>query len=156
MFCTNLRKRPEFAPILPSLLSSKAPQWRGSSPLLSQTRKTNPHPEKTLETHDIALSLPRGDTQPDYFRLLLLSASDSEPLERIERIFHLTGGRQVGVVFLLKEQFSKGKRNGMVAYLNLQARFVTATLVFWDISTQQQNLTKSQRTASSHQHSNSH
>lgn len=123
MFCTTLRRRPEFAPILPSLTSSQSPKWQGTSTLnLKIIDKTNCYKEKSLDSYDIALPLPRGNTKPDLYRLLLLSESDIEPISRIERLCHITGGRQIGVVFLLKEQFTKG--NGMMAYLNLQARFV--------------------------------
>jgi hypothetical protein len=81
--------------------------------------------EQTLENHDMAIPVPRhkGDHQ-EFFRLLLLSPADIQPLEpamaRIERLYHQTGGRQVGIVFLMQEKSSGG--NGTISYMNLQSR----------------------------------
>jgi hypothetical protein len=54
----------------------------------------------------------------------LLSAADLSPSQdgwtRIERLSHLTGGDNVGIVFLL-QQTSPGE-NGIVPYMDLQAR----------------------------------
>jgi hypothetical protein len=56
--------------------------------------------------------------------MLLLSASDMQSsangLARIERLYHLDGGHQVAVVFLIDNQGTK--ENGVKAYMELQAR----------------------------------
>jgi hypothetical protein len=82
--------------------------------------------EKFLETHDLTLTLPKyqQEEKQQFFRLLLLSASDiSDPataLPRVERLYHLAGGRHVGIIFLLQEKTSGN--NGTFGYMNLQAR----------------------------------
>jgi hypothetical protein len=81
--------------------------------------------EKSLVTHDIALPSSRTGGRVG-FRLLLLSTSDLRPPQdgwsRIERFLHLTGGRDVGIVFLLQETSSS--ENGIIPYMELQARYV--------------------------------
>lgn len=58
--------------------------------------------------------------------MLLLSASDvrspAAGWARIERLYHLDGGRHVGIVFLLHE--TGPKDDGIDAYMELQARWV--------------------------------
>jgi len=43
-------------------------------------------------------------------------------MARIERLYHLTGGRQVGIIFLLQEKSPNG--SGTIPYMNLQCRLV--------------------------------
>jgi hypothetical protein len=80
----------------------------------------------TLETHDLAIPLPRRGQrdQIEYFRVVLLSSLELQPLTtamaRIERLYHSSGGRHVGVVFLLNEKSPKG--NGTIDYMSLQAK----------------------------------
>ena len=82
--------------------------------------------EKSLETYHIAVPVPRRNDRSSQVRMLLLSASDlrspDDGLARIERLYHLDGGHHVGIVFLLNER--GGKENGMIAYMELQARCV--------------------------------
>ncbi|RDL36794.1 Uncharacterized protein BP5553_06146 [Venustampulla echinocandica] len=86
--------------------------------------------EKQLETHDLAIPLPKcyQDSDQEVFRMLVLSPSDvqppANPMPRIERLYHQTGGRQVGIIFLLQEKASRG--GGFVAYMNLQASLFSA------------------------------
>jgi hypothetical protein len=82
--------------------------------------------EQTLQTYDLAIPLPQyqqGDQQ-EFFRLILLSSSDLQTpkaeMDRIERLYHQTGGRHVGIVFLLQENAPIG--NGTIAFMKLQAR----------------------------------
>jgi hypothetical protein len=60
----------------------------------------------------------------EYFRMILLSISDLQPLTtamaRIERVYHCSGGKYVGVVFLLNEK--SPRINGTVDFMNLQAK----------------------------------
>lgn len=85
--------------------------------------------EKSLKTHDIALSIRHsGRSQEDgLFRFIVLSAFDLKPpsfvLERIERLQHITGSNQVGIVFLLQEKDQKG--NGMSEFMDLQSRYTS-------------------------------
>ncbi|KAK0126481.1 hypothetical protein ONS95_008078 [Cadophora gregata] len=106
MFCTSLRKRPEWATVPNVLLSSQKPRWR----------------EQSLTTHDLAIPVPNGDGPLDTFLFLTLSPSDTQPpasaLARIQHLYHHTGGRNVGIVFLLNEKIAKG--NGTIALMDLQ------------------------------------
>ncbi|PMD24925.1 hypothetical protein NA56DRAFT_668815 [Hyaloscypha hepaticicola] len=112
MFCSSLRNRPEWSTAPATLLSAGQPRWQ----------------EKTLETQDLAIPLPRRGQreQPEYFRMILLSSSDLQPqgteMARIERLYHSNGGRHVGVIFLLNEKSPKG--NGTIEFMNLQARLL--------------------------------
>ena len=84
-------------------------------------------PEKRLETHDIAIPLPqtRPQDENELFRIILLSATDVSPpekaLDRMERLYHQTGGRHVGIMFLIRETHSQG--DGTRGFMSLQARY---------------------------------
>ncbi|TAQ86048.1 hypothetical protein B7494_g5628 [Chlorociboria aeruginascens] len=105
MFCSSLRKRPEWASLPATLLSSSNPRWQ----------------EQSLETHDLAIPIPTLQQEKGLFHVLLLSSEDIQPsgdsMPRIERLYHQFGGCHVGIVFLL-EQTSKGT----VSLMNLQIR----------------------------------
>ncbi|KAJ8070013.1 hypothetical protein OCU04_000416 [Sclerotinia nivalis] len=79
--------------------------------------------ETTLNTHDVSLPIcPSKEDEREFFRVLLLSSSDMRPSAnisaRIERLYHQTGGRNVGIIFLLHGKGSSD--NGMKEYMNLQ------------------------------------
>ena len=82
--------------------------------------------ERSLETHDLAFTLPkyRQEDKQQFFRLLLLSSSDladsTTTVSRIERLYHQSGGRHVGIVFLVSEK--KPGNNGTFGYVNLQVK----------------------------------
>jgi hypothetical protein len=63
-------------------------------------------------------------------RMLLLSISDLRPpfdsWGRIERLYHLNGGRLVGIVFLLDA--ASGHEDSIVAYMDLQAKYYHLSL----------------------------
>ncbi|OBT76238.1 hypothetical protein VF21_04993 [Pseudogymnoascus sp. 05NY08] len=105
MFCSSLRKRPQWESVPSNLLSIPAPTWQ----------------EKTLNTHDIAVPLHESGEHKHYMRFLLLSASDldaqEEVVKRIERLSLFNEGQHVGIVFLLKE---KDGKNGFTKYIQLQ------------------------------------
>ncbi|TVY45122.1 hypothetical protein LOCC1_G002608 [Lachnellula occidentalis] len=112
-FCTSLRKRIEWADIPAKLLAEQQLRWQ----------------EQSLETHDLAIQVPRHNREHrELFRLLLLSASDLEhpgtAMTRIERLYHQTGGRKVGIIFLLQEKSPNG--NGTISYMNLQCSLLSA------------------------------
>ncbi|TVY83349.1 hypothetical protein LSUE1_G000994 [Lachnellula suecica] len=136
MFCTSLRKRSEWATLPAELLAAKQSKWKESS----------------LETHDLAIPVPSKDDYQDWFRLLLLSSTDLQTLDptmaRIERLYHQTGGRQVGIVFLLQENISKG--NATIAYMNLQSNLLSSSfempiIPLFSLQTLQDTLFKFQR-----------
>ncbi|TVY57111.1 hypothetical protein LCER1_G000796 [Lachnellula cervina] len=113
LFCTSLRKRSEWADVPAKLLAEQSLRWQ----------------EQSLETHDLAIQVPRHNSDNrEFFRLLLLSTSDVEhpgtAMARIERLYHQTGGRQVGIIFLLQEKSPNG--NGTISYMNLQSSLLSA------------------------------
>jgi len=128
MFCISLRKRKEWAAVPPALLAVQQPKWTGEVFLgiVSRLADLDLNPEQSLDNHDMAIPVPqhRGDHQ-EFFRLLLLSSADIQPLEptmaRIERLYHQTGGRQVAIVFLMQDS-----GNGAISYMSLQYRYVNS------------------------------
>ncbi|KAK1955908.1 hypothetical protein LY78DRAFT_707935 [Colletotrichum sublineola] len=104
MFCSSLRKRPEWIPAIPLLA--------GSTLRLQESR---------LSTHDLALPLPQQQQQGRFLRLVLLSPKDvgaAATEERLERLFNLDGGRDAAVIFLLDQE---GQRtNPTEAFMTLQ------------------------------------
>ncbi|EPE32399.1 hypothetical protein GLAREA_07532 [Glarea lozoyensis ATCC 20868] len=140
-FCTTLRKRKEWNTLPATLLGDPKRQWQ----------------EKTLETHDLALALSRysQEDNQEFFRLLLLSSSDlldpTTSTTRIERLFHQSGGRNVGIIFLLHDK-APGK-TGTIGYMNLQANilgvFDMPILPLYSIASFQQTLDKFRRAVSS-------
>ena len=74
-----------------------------------------------IETHDLAIPIP---PQNDIFRLILISSADIQCpgnyMDRIERLYHQTGGRHVGIVFLVRDAISR--ENGMRSLMTLQAK----------------------------------
>ncbi|KAG4438176.1 hypothetical protein IFR05_006344 [Cadophora sp. M221] len=119
MFCTSLRKRSEWATVPSTLLSSQNPRWK----------------EKSLKTHDIAIPVPqfKHDESRTLFFLLALSSSDlqdpASAMERIQHLYHHTGGRNAGILFLLNEKTPKG--NGTIAMMNLQVRYNNYSLLLF-------------------------
>lgn len=126
MFCTTLRKRPEWSHLIPLLSQNQTPRWQGESIYTGCPSSINNDTERLLETHDIALPSKRPAGQPDFFRIALLSASDMQSkestMDRLERLSNLTGGKDVGVVFLLA---SSPRVNGMIAYMQLQIEYAS-------------------------------
>ncbi|KAI9640990.1 hypothetical protein NHQ30_010417 [Ciborinia camelliae] len=93
MFCSSLRRRKEWSTLPSTLLVEKMLKWR----------------EETLNTHDLSLPIPPiEEGKQEFCHVLLLSSSDMEQRAnvsaRIERLYHQTGGRNVGIVFLLHEK----------------------------------------------------
>ncbi|KAK2042605.1 hypothetical protein LZ31DRAFT_469995 [Colletotrichum somersetense] len=108
MFCSSLRKRPEWTPAIP-LLTGSTPRlqgrWNAKPPSSSWSHPLTRTTESNLSTHDIAFPLPQQ--QGRFFRLVLLSPKDvgtAATEERLERLFNLDGGRDAAVVFSLHQQ----------------------------------------------------
>lgn len=63
--------------------------------------------------------------EQEFFRVLLLSSVDMQPIAnvsaRVERLYHQTGGRNVGIIFLLREK--DGNDNGLKEFMELQIRY---------------------------------
>jgi hypothetical protein len=97
---------------------SRGREYNRGNPLLTTTT------EQTLGTHDIAIPLPqpRQQDQKEFFRIMLLSSVDVHPtanvMGRIERLYHQTGGRHVGIVFLMDHSISR--EEGVRALMSLQ------------------------------------
>ncbi|RYO89057.1 hypothetical protein DL764_008635 [Monosporascus ibericus] len=79
-------------------------------------------PETKLDTHDIALPLPQAAGQPQRVLcaiLLIPTEVGSEATRaRLERLYHLNGGRDVAVVFLLKHE--DGQESPTATLMRLQ------------------------------------
>lgn len=82
--------------------------------------------ETALNTHDIAIPLPRTDGEGNYVRMLLLTVSDikspDKGWKRIERLYHLHGGHNVAIVLLIAGESTK--EEGVHSYMDLEARYV--------------------------------
>ncbi|KAJ9157958.1 hypothetical protein NKR23_g511 [Pleurostoma richardsiae] len=109
MFCASLRKRRDWAPAIPVFLKGEERKWQ----------------ERLLTTHDVAVPLSNRSQQSpqELFRFVVLSASDlaspSETEQRIDRLYNLTGGSNVGLVFLL------GEGGDMSGFMQLQLSILT-------------------------------
>ena len=116
MFCTSLRRRPSFAPVISKLTGPQNLGLKGMAPLAKETwlRTLTGQPESQLNTHDLALPIaanadPKRSSLTATRRLRVLlfspSATTSEKLqqtvERIRRFAALTGGQDLAIVFLL-------------------------------------------------------
>ncbi|KAI2614636.1 uncharacterized protein GGS25DRAFT_472525 [Hypoxylon fragiforme] len=107
LVCCSLRKRPEWASLTSILLQQgDSVKWK----------------ETNLDTHDVALPLPSpGGKRQRVLRVILLSPSNvgtDECRGRTERLYHLNGGEDVAVVFLLKQE--KDQTSPVVAMMTLQ------------------------------------
>lgn len=105
LVCYSLRKRPDWGSFASAVLKANNIKWK----------------ETQLDTHDAALPIPG---QPHrVLRAIFLSPSDvgtDDCQNRIQRLFHLNGGQDVVIVFLLKQ--GKGKVNPMEAFMTLQLK----------------------------------
>lgn len=128
-FCASLRRRPEWAAAVPSLLQSSSPKWRGRpSPAHGENQGANKYTYKaTTECRltAVELTVPRpGTPSPDdVFSFALLSAADvGQPATdaRLDRLLYAQGGRNVAVVFLAA---AAGDKKGSVALQELQFRY---------------------------------
>lgn len=127
MFCTSLRKRLQWASVPALLLSQQQHRWQGSfTSLILVGAPTYKALEKLLQTHDLAVPLPKAHEQyqQGFFLLLLFSTTDvqspASAMARIERLYHQEGGQHVGIIFLLQGEGSN--INGTVSFMSLQAR----------------------------------
>ncbi|KAI5927776.1 hypothetical protein F4810DRAFT_706519 [Camillea tinctor] len=112
LICSSMRKRPDWASLTAALLRSNTTntRWR----------------ESKLDTHDVAMPLPTPDaSSPRVLRTILVSPHDvgsDATRARIERLYHLNGGRDVAVVFLLKQY--AGYESPMAMLMKLQIELV--------------------------------
>jgi hypothetical protein len=93
-------------------------------------KETNMHPEATLTTHDIALSIPDPRTEShDVFHLLLLSPEDIDnphTLARIQQLHHPSNGRNAALLFLLHHP--EGTQAAMKPFMDLQIQYAVQLL----------------------------
>ncbi|UKZ62754.1 uncharacterized protein TrAtP1_003987 [Trichoderma atroviride] len=116
MFCSSLRKRKEWAQLVPALSRSTAPGWKGNLKAIGTRCRASkvgeltfqPIPlETNLHGHDVAFALPpqSEDHEPRVsFKLILLSSEEAKTAEveaRIERLSMLNGGQKVAIMLLL-------------------------------------------------------
>ncbi|OTB06663.1 hypothetical protein M426DRAFT_105677 [Hypoxylon sp. CI-4A] len=78
--------------------------------------------EAKLDTHDVALPIPTASGQAQrVLRAMLLSSSDigtDECRKRIQRLYHLNGGQDAVILFLLKQE--QGQASPMATFMKLQ------------------------------------
>ncbi|KAG9832879.1 hypothetical protein KCU98_g15655, partial [Aureobasidium melanogenum] len=139
MFCTSLRRRSSFAPVVPLLT---APSGLATK-------------ESLLETHDIALPIPDfpkavpNTKSKRVLRLLLLSPNNMSEeqlpatVARIRHFVALTGGLDVAIILSLSasKPFASAKdllnaseidsMDGVRSYARLQAELMTRTELTW-------------------------
>jgi hypothetical protein len=116
MFCSSLRRRKEWAQLVPALLRSTSPGWKGTLKAnslgyrASKVRELTFRPipsEINLHSHDVAFALPPQSQhhQPRVsFKLILLSSEEAKAAEataKIERLSMLNGGQNVTIFLLL-------------------------------------------------------
>ncbi|KAI1779903.1 hypothetical protein F4818DRAFT_157969 [Hypoxylon cercidicola] len=110
LICRSLRGRPDWTSLVPALLQGKGVRWR----------------EAKLDTHDVAIPLPSiGGQSQRVLRAILLSPSDvgkDECRGRIQRLSRLSGGQDVAIVFLLKQE--QGQMSATAALMTLQLDLV--------------------------------
>ncbi|KAI0898248.1 hypothetical protein F4806DRAFT_352102 [Annulohypoxylon nitens] len=103
LVCYSLRKRPDWGSFASAVLKANNIKWK----------------EAQLDTHDAALPIPGQPHRA--LRAIFLSPLDvgtDDCQNRIQRLFHLNGGQDVVIVFLLKQ--GGGKVNPMEAFMTLQ------------------------------------
>ncbi|KAM0252557.1 hypothetical protein ACHAQJ_007640 [Trichoderma viride] len=92
MFCSSLRQRKDWAPVIPALARSTSLGWK----------------ETNLHGHDVAFALaPQSQHQPGgFFKIILVSPEEAKSAEaktRIERLSMLDGGRNVAIIHVLEK-----------------------------------------------------
>ncbi|KAI6093716.1 hypothetical protein F4821DRAFT_4305 [Hypoxylon rubiginosum] len=106
LICRSLRGRPDWASLTPTLVQGNGIKWK----------------EAQLDTHDVAIPLPNpGGQSQRALRAILLSPSDVGKdvcRHRIQRLSRLSGGQDVAIVFLLKQE--QGQMSAMAAFMTLQ------------------------------------
>ncbi|KAI0176202.1 hypothetical protein GGR52DRAFT_349973 [Hypoxylon sp. FL1284] len=107
LICHSLRKRPDWASLAPALLQGNGTRWK----------------EAKLETHDVAIPLPSSGRQAQRaLCAILLSPSDvgkDECRGRIQRLSRLSGGEDIAIVFLLKQEQGQGSATAALMTLQL-------------------------------------
>ncbi|KAJ2989700.1 hypothetical protein NUW58_g3337 [Xylaria curta] len=109
LVCKSLRKRSDWAGLVPSLLQSSSPcgNWK----------------ELQLDTHDVAIPF----HSQRVFRAIFLSPQDIASaadlsLSRIERLYNLDGGQDSGIFFLLKQV--DNQQSAVPALMTLQLQLL--------------------------------
>lgn len=65
-------------------------------------KEAHSHTENKLNTHDVNMPLPNSR----YLRFILLSCVDGDAADkhqRVERLYHQSGGREAAIIWLLDE-----------------------------------------------------
>ncbi|KAF4965360.1 hypothetical protein FSARC_6818 [Fusarium sarcochroum] len=120
MFSSSIRKRQEWAAIVPSLKTSSS-AWK----------------ETTLDACDITFPVTTSDVSPVVFRAILSSLSDLQSLEgkaRVERLSLMNGGKHIAVMLLLDAE------NSIETFSRIQAELLhsDSTVPIIPISTTQE------------------
>ncbi|KAL7909678.1 hypothetical protein GGI35DRAFT_393023 [Trichoderma velutinum] len=107
MFCSSLRQRKDWAPVVPAVSRAIGSGWK----------------ETTLDGYDVSFALaPHIKHHQSFFKILLLSSEEAKTAAakaRIERLSMLDGGKNVAVMLLLEQS---GRVDSLV---DLQMSIVT-------------------------------
>ncbi|OTA92151.1 hypothetical protein M434DRAFT_32149 [Hypoxylon sp. CO27-5] len=106
LICYSLRKRPNWTSLVPALLQGNNVRWK----------------EAKLDTHHAALPIPDPRNQSQrVLRVIFLSPLDvgiDDCRTQIQRLYHLNGGQDIAIVFLLKQESEHA--SPMTALMTLQ------------------------------------
>ncbi|KAH8675982.1 hypothetical protein BX600DRAFT_191628 [Xylariales sp. PMI_506] len=109
LICSSMRRRPDWASLVPALLQG------GSKISVGKWKET------TLEHHDIAIPMPLIGQFPRFtLRAICLSIQDvgtEKANARTERLFNLNGGQYVAILLLMQQH---GRGTGMAGLMRLQ------------------------------------
>ncbi|KAK0731659.1 hypothetical protein B0H67DRAFT_640021 [Lasiosphaeris hirsuta] len=112
--CSSLTQREPWGPVATQILQSGGKLWK----------------ETNLESHDIALLIPREFQEgSQHFQFLLLSPVDIEDrgaITRIEQLRHLSGDADMAVVFLFDEDRDEG---ATASFMKLQLGIVAGDIL---------------------------
>ncbi|KAI1818427.1 hypothetical protein GGS20DRAFT_528573, partial [Poronia punctata] len=103
----------------------KSPNWAKLSRILLQSNNGDGSwRESNLEAHDVAIPIPAASADSRrVFRAIFMSPRDvgtAEGARRIEHLYHLSGGRDVSIVFLLKSDGEQQNAAATLMTLQLQ------------------------------------
>lgn len=136
MFCTSLRSRKDWASAVSYLLQYDKMKFRGPLPLwlIQATFQTftgsgrlggcaHQSIDNKIDTHDVNMPLPSMEPGQRYLRFILLSSANNEvatKLQRVERLYHQSGGSDAAVVWLL------GEGGNVSSFMQFQIELVSA------------------------------
>jgi hypothetical protein len=126
LICSSMRNRPYWTSLASALLNGKSAAWKGIIATCGTSRLwaliEGGGLETTLNNHDAALPLLQASgANRRVLRIIFLTMEDvgvEDARNRIERLYHLNGGRDVAIVMLMEVGQNKG--SAMATLMRLQ------------------------------------